>query len=141
MWDGARQVEIYKNQPNSQWIYTDTNSRKHNNQVIVHREIPKNIPTLTNTSDYYGSCGIQQWISEYLVNLNLDVTTYFGNLIRGSDVNLAYRVGGFTDATSIKLYFDSFGLTTNDTLLLPQEDIDSVLNRSGSIKEYFYFIQ
>ena len=138
MWDGARQVEIYKNQPNSQWIYTDTNSRKHNNQVIVHREIPKNIPTLTNTSDYYGSCGIQQWISEYLVNLNLDVTTYFGNLIRGSDVNLAYRVGGFTDATSIKLYVDSFGLTTNDTLLLPQEDIDSVLNRSGSIKEYFY---
>ena len=138
LWDTTRTKQIFADQSNAQWIYTDINSRKSNSQVFVHRENPQNVASLSSSLTYYGSCGIQHWISEYLVNENLNITKYFGNIIRGSNANLGYRVGGFTDGSSVKLLVDSFGLSGNDSLLLPQEDVTTILSRSGSVQEIFY---
>jgi hypothetical protein len=138
MWDSTRTQQVFATQSNSQWIYTDTNTRKSNSQFFVHRENPQGVTNINSSAAYFGSCGVQQWISEFLVNDNLNLTTYFGNVIRGADANLGYRLGGFTDGSSIRMLVESFGLSANDNLLLPQDDITTILNRSGSIKEIFY---
>ena len=138
LWDGPRAEQIYASQTNSQWIWSEYKKRVANSQFFVHRENPSEVTTLTSDATYYGSCGIQHWISEYLVNDNRNVTRYFGDVIRSSLARLGYRVGGFVDGTNIRVLADSFGLSTNDSLLLPQEDVTNNLIRSASIKEFFY---
>ena len=139
LWDGTRQKQIFSTQRYSQWIYSDTNTRKSSSEFYVHRENPQDVLSLpAGSSTYYGSCGIQHWISERLVSESRNVTTYFGNLIRGLEPNLGHRMGGFTDGRNMRLLVDSFGLSTNDSLLLPQEDVDTILLRSNSTGEYFY---
>ena len=139
LWDGTRQTQIFAQQPYSQWIYTDTLSRKSSAQFYVHREDPQQVVSLDpGSATYYGSCGVQHWVSEKLISDSRNVTTYFGNVIRGLDVNLAHRLGGFTDYTSTKLLVESFGVSNNESLLLPQEDTSNQLLRSASTGEYFY---
>lgn len=140
LWDGNRQEQVYPSQEYSQWLYTDTYTRKSSADFYVHRENPELVVSLANPNnlDYYGSCGIQHWISERLVSESRNVTTYLGNVIRGMDVCLAHRMGGFTDGSSTKLFVESFGLSNNNTLLLPQEDVTMELLRGCSNKEYVY---
>ena len=139
LWDGTRQQKIFPEQRYSQWIYTDTGARKSSREFYVHRENPQDVLSLpAGTSTYYGSCGIQHWISERLVSESRNVSTYFGNLVRGLEPNLGHRMGGFTDGRNMRLLVDSFGISTNDSLLLPQEDVDTILLRSSSTGEYFY---
>jgi hypothetical protein len=139
-WDGTRQEQILAQQPGSQWIYTDILDRKSSSEFLVHRENPQDVVSLPNPLDldYYGSCGIQHWISEYLINDSKDVTVYFGNIIRGMNVNLAYRLGGFTDSQSTRIFVESFGINNNNSLLIPQEDVSTELLRSASTGEYVY---
>lgn len=138
LWDGPRAQQIFATQTNSQWVWKDYRKRISNSDIFVHREDPQNVTTLSSDLSYYGSCGIQHWISEYLINDSRSVTEYFGNVIRNSDVTLGYRAGGFIDGTSVKLLVDSFGLSSNDSLLIPQEDVTNNLIRSASLKEFFY---
>jgi hypothetical protein len=137
-WDTTRTERIFATQSNSQWIYTDVGRRKSSSEFFVHRENPSSVQGSTSTSSYYGSCGIQHWLSEYLINDNRDVTVYLGNIVRGSGVNLAYRVAGFLDGTSVKLLVNSFGFGSTQGLLLPQEDNNTILLRSSSTNEFFY---
>ena len=87
-WDTLRTEELFPNSTGQQWIYTDTNSRRSSGEFYVQRENPVaigqgiSIPN-ESTLTYYQSGGIQHWISEYLVSQSVNVTTYFGNIIRG----------------------------------------------------------
>ena len=139
LWDNTRQVQLFADQANSQWVYSDTFSRKNMSQFIMHREDPSLLNVQPpSTATYYGSCGIQHWISEKLVSESRSVTQFFGNRIRGTNVNLAHRMGGFTDGNNLRVLVDSFGLTNTDNLLLPQEDVTCQLMRSASTGEYVY---
>jgi alpha-tubulin suppressor-like RCC1 family protein len=138
LWDGPRTTQLWAGTNWSQWIWSDTNTRKSSLEFLVHRENPSTISYLTNSATYYGSCGIQQWISEKLVSDSISVTTYFGNIIRGMQSNLAHRMAGFVDGSNLKITVDSFGITQNDNLLLPQEDVSVELLRSASTQEYIY---
>lgn len=138
LWDGPRAQQIFSGQNTSQWIWKNYKKRVSNSELFVHRENPENVTTLRSELSYYGSCGIQHWISEYLINDSRSVTEYFGNVIRNSDVSLGYRAAGFIDGTSVQLLVDSFGLSSNDSLLIPQEDVTNNLIRSASLKEFFY---
>ena len=138
LWDGVRQTELFANQTYSQWVLSDTLTRKPLMDYLVHRENPSLISTISSTETYHGSCGIQHWISEKLVSESRSITNYFGNVIRGAGVNLIHKMGGFTDGQNIRILVDSFGLGNADNLLLPQEDVTCQLLRSASIKEYVY---
>ena len=140
LWDSIRQEQIFADQNYSQYVYTDTLTRKSSADFYVHRENPQDVTSLSNPQDltYFGSCGIQHWISERLISDSRNITTYFGNIIRGLNVNLAHRLGGFTDSQSTKLFVESFGLSGTNSLLLPQEDMSTELLRSSSTGEYVY---
>ena len=146
LWDGVRQQQIYSNQTYSQWISTDTLKRKSSSEYYVHRENPQDVLSLSSDATYYGSCGIQHWISEYLVSDSLSVTRYFGNVVRGLQPVLAHKMGGFTSGDSLRLVVDSFGIVEptlinqgrKDSLILPQEDSYVELLRSPSVQESVY---
>lgn len=138
LWDGVRQEQLFGDQTYSQWVNSDTLTRKPLDVYVVHRENPSLILSLNSTLTYYGSCGIQHWISERLVSESRSITTYLGDLIRGAGVNLIHKMGGFTDGDNLRVLVDSFGLSNVDNLLLPQEDVTCQLLRSASIQEYVY---
>lgn len=139
LWDGTRQEHILADQRYNQWINSDVQDRKSSSQFYVHRENPQDVISLTpGDATYYGSCGIQHWISEKLVSESLGVTRYLGNLIRGLQPNVGHKMAGFVSGDSVRLLVDSFGLGQSNSLLLPQEDVSVELLRTPSIKETFY---
>jgi hypothetical protein len=74
--------------------------------------------------------GSQQWVVDYLKSTNKDVTTNLGDLIRGLDVKLAYKIGGFTNKDSLFVVSDNIDR-------IPSEDYEIQLYRSPSIREEF----
>ena len=141
-WDTLRQIDAFPDQVNDQWIYTDTYDRRPNKELYVHRENPSSIvsnvvvPNET-TLTYYGSGGLQHWISEYLIGQNLNVTQYLGNIVRGTNVQLAHQCGGFV-ASNLYLTADSFGQIGYTSQIIPSENVSVYLYRSASIKTSFY---
>ena len=144
-WDNLRTLKIYEDTSAEQWIYVDTNTRRSNSLFYVHRENPVQLGTsisIPNESEftYFGSGGIQHWISEYLISKNLDVTTYFGSLIRGSQPRLTHKIGAYINSNdnSLRLTVDSFGNIGYRSQMVPSENIKTYLYRSSSIGESFY---
>ena len=142
-WDPLRTVSAGSNDT-KQYLYIDTNSRRSSSRFYVHRENPSsineilNIPNESNLT-FFGSWGIQHWISEYLISQNLSVTTYMGNLIRGSYGVLAHKVGGFISTdNSLRVTADSFGQLGYTNQLIPSENIQAYIYRSTSLGVYFY---
>ena len=142
-WDSLRTMQIYSNTENSQWVYIDTNRRRSSTEFYVHRENPSvinngiTIPNESNLS-YFGSCGLQHWISEYVISQGLDITKYVGSVIRGANVQLAHRMAGYINADSIRTLVDSFGQIGYNSQLIPGENVNTYLYRSTSIGENFY---
>ena len=144
-WDTPRSLELFSNSQSAQWVYIDTNSRRSSTQFYVHRENPVAVGmgmSIPNESEftYFGSCGVQHWISEYLISKSLDITSYFGSLVRGSQPRLAHKVGAFIDSdnNSLRLTADSFGNIGYRSQMVPSENINTFLYRSTSIGESFY---
>lgn len=106
-----------------QWIYLPTGNRPLNSMLTIHGEL------MTDGTRYYGA-GIQQWVSDYLLSKGQS-PTLFGNAIRGLDVRLAHKVGGFTATGNITVIADNFGK-------VPQEDITISMYNSPSIREEVY---
>ena len=141
-WDTLRFVQVFPDQPTTQSIYIDTDNRRPNTQLYLHRENPSaiggniNVPN-ESTLTYYGSGGIQHWISEYLVGQNLNVTQYLGGIIRGTNVQLGHQCGGFVPS-NLYLTADSFGQVGYTSQIIPTENVKTYLYKSASIKESFY---
>jgi len=141
-WDTLRQLTVFPQQETSQSIYIDTYNRRSNADLYVHRENPSaiggniNVPN-ESTLTYYGSGGIQHWITEYVVSQNLNVTQYFGSIVRGTTAQLAHQAGGFV-ASNLYLTADSFGQIGYTSQIIPSENVHTYLYKSASIREVFY---
>lgn len=141
-WDTLRQINAYSAQIDDQWIYADTLDRRSNSQLYVHRENPSSIQgnlqiPNESTLSYYGSGGLQHWISEYVVSKNLNVTQYLGNIMRGAAAQLAHQSGGFV-SSNLYLTADSFGQIGYTSQIIPSENVSLYLYRSASIRTSFY---
>lgn len=142
-WDSLRTEEVYSNTNESQWIYTDTNTRRASNQFYINREDPSALVTGTyvpneSSLDYFASAGFQVWITEYVVFQGLSVTNYIGTLIRGANVQLAHRMAGYVNSTNLRGVVDSFGQLGFNSQIIPNENISVYLYRSTSTGTYFY---
>jgi len=122
-WDPARYDEIFVGTTREQWVNTITKNRPQNSELNVHGEVVNNVR-------YIGS-GIQQWISDRVVSQGQDITTNFGDILRGIDVQLGHKMGGYTETENITVVADNFGL-------VPQEDTPIELYSSASLQEFVY---
>ena len=143
-WDTLRTERIFAGSKGDQWIYVDTNSRRNSNQFYVQRENPMvigqgvSIPN-ESTLSYYQSGGIQHWISEFLISRSINITTYFGNVVRGCQANLAHKVGAYINSnTDLRVTADSFGVIGYKSNLIPSENVNVYLYRSTSTGSSFY---
>lgn len=142
-WDPLR-VNTAGETVSEQYYYIDTNRRRSSNEFYVHRENPSvisgslSVPN-ESTLTFFGSWGIQHWISEYLVSQNLSVTTYFGSIVRGGYSVLAHKFGGFISTDdSLRLLVDSFGQIGFTSQLIPSENIKTYIYKSTNLGVYFY---
>lgn len=107
----------------NQWVSYSLGRRKHFSEYIVHNEI------VNGTA--YRVVGVQQWISDYVKSNGQDITKNFGDHVRGLQVKLANKVGGFTDSNTIQAATESQGT-------LPSENVTVQMYTSPSVEEFFY---
>lgn len=83
---------------NKQFLYNDTRDRLSiTSSSLVHGESGTSV------------LGWQQWISEYLVWQNKDVTKNFGNVLRLSYINIGHRIGAFTKIDQLQFSTETYG--------------------------------
>ncbi len=109
---------------NEQWMNQDTMGRPSNSELQVHGEVLDDLSLVTKV-------GIQQWVSDYLANRNSEINSNLAEKVRGLGSQLSYKVGGFSDATTLITVSDAFGR-------IPSEDVTISSYRSPSIREETY---
>lgn len=123
-WDSENLVKVFVDGKGEQWLNQTTMNRPRNRELVVHGERLADSSVVERT-------GIQQWLGDLLTSRNNDITTTLGDKVRGLGVQLAYKVGGFTENNNLVIASDSFGR-------VPNEDVSVQLYRSPSIQEESY---
>ena len=123
-WNTKDSVLFFKGTIDEQWLDQDTKGRPSNQDLQIHGEVLADLTVVTKV-------GIQQWVSDMLSSRNTDITVNFADKIRGLGSQLTYKVGGFTDSTTLIPVSDAFGR-------VPSEDVTVALYRSPSIREESY---
>ena len=122
-WDTINRTVLFEGSDYEQVIYSDTVNRPMPSQLIMHNELINN--------EYVCKIGIQQWISDYLINENINVTSYIAEPLRNVDIRLSYRCGRFYKKDSIKILSDNYGV-------LPSQNYHMGLYKSKTNKQASY---
>ena len=118
-WETADEVEMH----GYDWVSKATGKRKQIGDYRIHNEIINGKAIRVP--------GLQLWLSDYLRSLGKDVTVTLGARVRALGANLAHKLGGFMDQSSLKTFTENSGL-------IPQEDVSILTYNSPSIREEFY---
>ena len=123
-WNTQDSGLFFEGTANEQWLNQDTKGRPQHRELQVHGEVLEDLSLVTKI-------GVQQWVSDLLANRNTEINSNFADKVRGLGSQLNYKVGGFTDATTLVTVSDAFGR-------VPSEDVTISLYRSPSIREETY---
>ena len=87
----------------------------------------------------YRGAGYLNWIVDYLTSQGVSATTKIHNLIRKFQVNLSYKMAGFTDQSYINVLAEQVSPgSTNDTIVIPNENYKVHLNKSTPVQKLVY---
>jgi hypothetical protein len=117
---------------NDQWVDDRTRQRPIiTSDTLIHGELKNDETT------YEIVFGIQQWLVDNLVFTGQKASV-LGDTIRGIDVNLIYRVGGFVSSNGITAQTDNFGIipSENVSVTLYQAPAYIIQTYSGVIVEW-----
>jgi len=85
------------------------------------------------------SAGYINWIIDYLKNQGLDPVSKLSEILRNYQVNLAYKMSGFTDKKYIKILAEqSSPSSTNDSVMIPDENYLIHLHKSTPVQKITY---
>ena len=85
----------------------------------------------TTSGAIYRGAGYLNWIADYLTNLGITPANYLLPLIRNFQVNLGYKVAGFTDQRYLEVLAEQVSPTsTNASILIPDENYEVYLNEN-----------
>lgn len=105
-----------------QYLLTGTNHH------ITPAEIDYN-GHVVNGTDIVRGAGYINWISEYLINQGVNPATYLLPMLEKFQVNLAYKVAGYTDQKYLQVLAEQVSPTsTNESILVPNENYAVFLN-------------
>ena len=111
--------DAVRDQNLAQIINVATNSRKVNSNISNDTD---NIP------------GTNIFIRDRLANLGLDINENFVYLLEDLTINLAYKLGGFSDKKYLQVLAEqSSPQSKNTSVLIPPEDYELVLTKSAPI--------
>lgn len=119
------------NQDINQFLVVGNNHHFRSADLAVHASGA--IGSITRTAGYIN------YISDYLKNLGIDAKTKIDSLVQQYEVKLAYKVAGFTDKKYLRVLAEQSSPTsTNDSVLIPDENYDIHLYKSTPIERAIY---
>ena len=105
-------------------------------------------PTLKSTTYYLQTsnvgkpsitAGYQPFIVNYLIKCGLDPATFFYDKMKNLNVQLAYKLGGFTDKDNLKVLTDSVSPgSTSGSQFIPNENYKVLFRIGNPVREYDY---
>jgi len=107
-------------------------------QYLVTTTNQRLTPADIDVNSYTSSSGVTSrsssyinWISDYLTGLGITDKTDLLNYIRNYNIQLSYRMAGFSGKQYFKVLAEQNSPnSTNESILIPDADIDLVLNKS-----------
>jgi len=91
------------------------------------------------TTGYNRTAGYQPFIVNYLIKNGLDPAVYFYDKLKGLTVQLAYKLGGFTDKDNLKVLTDSISpSSTAGSQFIPEENYKIVFRSSNPVETFEY---
>lgn len=118
-------------------IYKDTGIRKTVATAKYHLETITNLDTGVTTR--YQTAGYQPFVVNYLISRNLDTKTFYYDKMKNLNVQLAYKLGGFTDKDNIKILTDSVSPgSTAGSKFIPDENYKILFRTSNPVESFNY---
>jgi len=110
-----------KTADSQQYLLTSTNG--HLTQSAI------NFNGNTDAGSIYRGAGYLNWVADYLINQGINPSNYLINLLKNFQVNLTYKVSGFTDQNYLEILAEQVSPTsTNNSILIPNENYKIYLN-------------
>ena len=118
-------------------IYTETGIRKTLATAKYHLETETNL--LTDVTTRYQTAGYQPFVVNYLISRNLDTKTFYYDKMKNLSVQLAYKLGGFTDKDNIKILTDSVSPgSKSGSKFIPDENYKILFRTSNPVDSFQY---
>ncbi len=118
-------------------IDSDTGLRKTLATSKYHLETVTNNDTGVTTR--YQTAGYQPFVVNYLIYKNLDVVTFYYNKMKNLNVQLAYKLGGFTDKDNLKVLTDSVSPgSASGSKFIPDENYKILFRTSNPVESFNY---
>jgi len=87
----------------------------------------------------YRTAGYLNWIADYLTSQGVNPANKIPMVIKNYQVNLAYKAAGFTDQTYLNVLAEQVSpSSTNDTIVIPNENYKVYLNKSTPTQKLVY---
>ena len=121
---------VLKNTLSDQYL-TSSNQRYTIDSWKINGELISGQPTI--------SLGYMNWISAYNTSLGLEGAATLRNKLSNIDVNLSYKLAGYTDKNYLTAFVDQFSPTsTNRSVIIPDENYQIHLNKSVTTRRAVY---
>ena len=118
-------------------IDVDTQSRQKLSTVKYHLETSTNDDTGVVTR--FTTAGYQPYIVNYLIKNNLDPAVFYYDKMKNLNVQLAYKLGGFTDKGNLKVLTDSTSpASSGGSQFVPDENYKILFRTSNPVNTFDY---
>ena len=115
----------------------DTGIRRTLATSKYHLETEMNLATGVTTR--YQTAGYQPLVTNHLVSRNLNLKTFYYDKMKNLSVQLAYKLGGFTDKDNIKILTDSVSPgSTSGSKFIPDENYKILFRTSNPVESFYY---
>ena len=118
-------------------IDIDTGIRQRLSTAKFHLQTVKD--SSTDETIKYLTAGYQPFVVNYLLSRNLDLPTFYYDKLKNLKVQLAYKLGGFTDKDNLKVLTDSVSPgSTNGSKFIPDENYKITFRTSNPVDSFEY---
>ena len=118
-------------------IYSETGVRMTLATARYHLQTQTN--TATGVVTRYQTAGYQPLVVNYLVSRNLDPKIFYYDKMQSLSVQLAYKLGGFTDKDNLKVLTDSVSPgSKSGSKFIPDENYKILFRTSNPVDSFYY---
>lgn len=120
-----------QNNITGQFAQKDTNKKLSPENIVING--------YTKNGSVLRASGWTNWVVDNLTAQGISGADYVENIIKNTNVQLCYRVGGFTDKSLMNVYADQTSPTSfNESVLVPKENYNFVLHKSAPKQRVVY---
>jgi hypothetical protein len=129
---GIDTARYKKNRELDQYLSTLTNRRPTNTDIAINGVVDDRGVVMQGS-------GYINWISDYVRSLNIDPATTLKSRLRALDIQLSYKMAGFSDKRYLKAFAEQNSpQSTTDSVLIPDDDYELVLKKSVPLQRLVY---